>query len=49
MAVRRFRHRLDLLVEGKVILELKAVDALAKAHYAQVRSYLKATVLDSPS
>jgi GxxExxY protein len=39
------RHRLDLLVEGKVILELKTVDALNPAHYAQLRSYLKATGL----
>lgn len=40
------RHRLDLVVEGCLILELKAVDALNKVHYAQVRSYLKATGLD---
>ncbi|MGH7465935.1 MAG: GxxExxY protein [Longimicrobiales bacterium] len=40
------RHRLDLLVEGQVILELKTVEALSKAHYAQVRSYLRATQLD---
>ncbi len=39
------RHRLDLLVEGQVILELKTVESLSKAHYAQVRSYLKATGL----
>ena len=39
------RHRLDLLVEGKVILELKTVDELNPAHYAQLRSYLKATGL----
>jgi len=35
------RHRFDLVVEGKVLLELKTVDSLAQAHYAQVRSYLK--------
>jgi hypothetical protein len=40
------RHRLDLLVEGQVILELKTVEALSKAHYAQVRSYLRATRMD---
>ena len=40
------RHRLDIVVEGRVIVELKTVDALCKAHYAQVRSYLKATGLD---
>jgi GxxExxY protein len=40
------KHRLDLLVEEEVILELKTVEALSKAHYAQVRSYLRATRLD---
>ena len=39
------RHRLDLLVEGKVIVELKTVENLSHAHYAQIRSYLKATGL----
>lgn len=39
------RHRLDIIVESKVIIELKTVEALSKAHYAQVRSYLKATEL----
>ena len=33
------RHVLDLLVEEKLILEVKTVEALNKAHYAQVRSY----------
>jgi GxxExxY protein len=33
----------DMLVEGKVIVELKAVTALAKEHSAQVINYLKAT------
>ena len=37
------RHRLDLLVEGSVIVELKTVEQLSRAHYAQIRSYLKAT------
>ena len=35
--------RLDVLVDRKVVVELKAVDALAKVHTAQVLSYLKAT------
>jgi GxxExxY protein len=39
-------HRLDLLVEGTVIIELKTVEQLCKAHYAQMRSYLKATQLE---
>jgi GxxExxY protein len=39
------RHRLDLIVERQLILELKTVDALSRTHYAQVRSYLRATLL----
>jgi GxxExxY protein len=39
------RHRVDLIVEGRVIVELKTVEALGKAHYAQLRSYLRATRL----
>ena len=35
--------RLDLLVDGSLIVELKAVDALARIHTAQLMSYLKAT------
>jgi GxxExxY protein len=38
-------HRLDIIVEGTVIVELKTVDELSRAHYAQVRSYLRATNL----
>jgi GxxExxY protein len=38
-------HRLDLVVEGQVVVELKAVKALEDVHFAQVRSYLKATGL----
>ncbi|TFG42578.1 MAG: GxxExxY protein [Gemmatimonadales bacterium] len=37
------RHRLDLLVEESVVVELKAVSAVLEAHLAQLRSYLKAT------
>jgi GxxExxY protein len=36
-------NRLDLLVEDRVVVELKAVDALAPVHTAQVISYLKTT------
>jgi GxxExxY protein len=39
-------HRLDLVVEGKVILELKAISALEDIHFAIVRSYLKAANLN---
>ena len=38
-------HRLDLLIENKIIVELKAVKELADIHFAQLRSYLKATDL----
>ena len=38
-------HRLDFLVEQKVILELKAISALEDIHFAIVRSYLKAADL----
>ena len=33
----------DLLVEGKVIIELKTVDKIEKVHEAQIMHYLKAT------
>ena len=33
----------DILVEGQVILEIKAVDSLQKIHEAQLLNYLKAT------
>jgi GxxExxY protein len=36
----------DLVVEGLVILELKAVAALSSAHKAQVINYLKASDMD---
>lgn len=36
-------HVLDLVVEGKLIVELKAVESLERVHYAQLRSYLRAT------
>jgi GxxExxY protein len=39
------RHRLDLVVDHRVIVELKTVEELGKAHYAQVRSYMRATGL----
>jgi GxxExxY protein len=38
-------HRLDFLVEQKVIVELKAISALEDIHFAVVRSYLKAANL----
>ena len=38
-------HRLDFVVEGKIVVELKAVEALEHVHFAIVRSYLKAAGL----
>ena len=38
-------HILDLLVNGEIVVELKAVKALDDIYFAQVKSYLKATGL----
>ena len=38
-------HRLDFLVEEKIVVELKAIEGLENVHFAIVRSYLKATGL----
>ena len=38
-------HRLDFLVEDKIVVELKAIEKLENVHFAIVRSYLKATGL----
>jgi len=37
--------RMDLVVDGQVIVELKALDKLSDLHLAQALSYLKATGL----
>ncbi|QRM90630.1 GxxExxY protein [Lacinutrix sp. WUR7] len=34
-------YRLDLLVNNKVIIEIKSVETLAKVHHKQVLTYLK--------
>ena len=34
-------YRLDMVIENKIILELKAVEALLPVHEAQVLTYLK--------
>lgn len=34
-------YRIDLLIENKVVIELKTVDALQDVHFAQVLTYLK--------
>lgn len=36
-------YRIDLLVEARVVVEIKAVEALADVHEAQVLTYLKFT------
>lgn len=38
-------YRLDIVIDGKIILELKAVDQLHPRHRAQLLSYLKASGL----
>jgi GxxExxY protein len=38
-------QRLDLVVAEQIVLELKAVGELAAIHFAQIKSYLKATNL----
>ncbi len=35
--------RLDLLVDGKLIVELKSVDELKPIHYKQLQTYLRLT------
>jgi len=34
-------YRIDLVVEDKIILELKAVESLTKVHEAQLLTYLR--------
>jgi GxxExxY protein len=34
-------YRLDILVENKVIVEVKSVDAFNEVHFAQILTYLK--------
>jgi GxxExxY protein len=36
-------HKLDLIVADEIVVELKAVKAFEDVHFAQLRSYLKAT------
>jgi GxxExxY protein len=38
-------HRLDFLIENKIVVELKAIETLENVHFVIVRSYLKATGL----
>ena len=36
-------HRLDLVIENKILVELKAVKELNEIHFAQLLSYLRAS------
>ena len=36
-------YRLDIIVENKLILEIKSVDALNEIHFTQLLTYLKLT------
>ena len=40
------RHRLDLVVENSVIVELQVASAIVEAHLAQALSYMKATGIE---
>ena len=40
-------HRLDLLVDGKLVVELKAVKEIDPIHFTIVRSYVKAATASS--
>jgi len=37
------KHRLDLLVDDTIVVELKAVEKVLEVHKAQLRSYLRST------
>jgi GxxExxY protein len=39
-------HRVDLMVQQQIVVELKAIRALENVHFAVVRSYLRAAGLD---
>lgn len=36
-------YRIDIIIENKLILEIKSVDALNDVHFAQLMTYLKLT------
>ncbi len=38
-------QRVDIVVAGKILLEVKAIDRLAPVHHAQVMSYLRVSGL----
>jgi GxxExxY protein len=39
-------HVLDLVIEGALVVELKAIEQLAAVHFAQIHAYLKASELE---
>lgn len=39
-------HRLDMFVDGKIVVELKALKEVTDVHFAVVRSYLRAVQRD---
>jgi len=40
-------HRLDLLVAGRLVVELKAIKDLEPVHFSMVRSYMKAVAAEA--
>lgn len=36
-----YGYRIDVLVENKVLLELKSIEAIAPVHEAQILTYMK--------
>jgi len=34
-------YRLDIIVENKIIIEVKSIETVAPVHYAQLLTYLK--------
>lgn len=38
-------YRIDLIVENKVLIEVKSIEDLAPVHYSQVLTYLKLSKL----
>ncbi len=38
-------YRIDLLVEGKVVIEIKSIEALNEVHFAQILTYMKLGLL----
>jgi len=40
-------HRMDLLIHGKLVVELKAIKELEPIHFSSVRSYMKAVGVES--